>query len=759
VAQLQGIKHAPGKIQKRQIMRIVLLSDGTGNSASAIWRTNVRRMFEAVDLTGSAQCAFYDDGVGSSSFKPFALLAGAVGYGLKRNVIDLYKSVCRSYTGPADEIFGFGFSRGAFTIRVLTGLILNQGLVRTSSESELDRRAVQAYRAYRAEKFHSIHRIETIFRWLRDWLTRNDYLTATKPNNLKVTKVRFLGLWDTVAAYGLPVDEMTRGVSQWLWPLELPDRCLHPDVERACHALSLDDERTTFHPVLWDESAGQWSAPRDAQGNGFTKDERITQVWFVGVHGNVGGGYPDDTLAHIPLCWIMQEAQACGLLFKSKPLNALAGAEAIRDKDGRLYDSRSGLGGYYRYGPRKVYDFCHMRLSRRPADKVEIGLPKIHETVLRRIYNRPHAYAQIGLPLSYEVVTDSNEILAPANNRYEDPAEATARAANQERVWNLVWWRRIVYFFTVFTSLYIAIYPIAKPPDRALQYSTPLRPVSDLIGIIGSFLPGMFDVWVKAFQREPARFLTSLLVLGAFMILGSRLRRRINDEMLTIWRSKPAGRLPSDPVYKLRTHKWYTAAHWALKRHILPFVFAVLIAYLAWAYAARVLVTFLDAGGYFCRPSESTAVLGSQAAVARFDTAAICTGSGIVLEEGKRYRITIRQLGEWRDSDIPTNLGGIHVMDQPRSTRLLLIAALPMKRTMIRPWFLPIARIGSTGNDEEFLDANVEVSTSTHQEIIRARKDGELFFYVNDAILGVPGYWDYFYKNNRGQAEVTIQKL
>ena len=98
-------------------------------------------------------------------------------------------------------------------------------------------------------------------------------------------------------------------------------------------------------------------------------------------------------------------------------------------------------------------------------------------------------------------------------------------------------------------------------------------------------------------------------------------------------------------------------------------------------------------------------------------------------------------------------------MDQPRSTRLLLIAALPMKRTMIRPWFLPIARIGSTGNDEEFLDANVEVSTSTHQEIIRARKDGELFFYVNDAILGVPGYWDYFYKNNRGQAEVTIQKL
>ena len=76
---------------------IVLLSDGTGNSAAKVWRTNVWRIFEALDLSGSDQVAFYDDGVGTSSFKPLAILGGAFGFGLKRNVVDIYKFVCRNY--------------------------------------------------------------------------------------------------------------------------------------------------------------------------------------------------------------------------------------------------------------------------------------------------------------------------------------------------------------------------------------------------------------------------------------------------------------------------------------------------------------------------------------------------------------------------------------------------------------------------------------------------------------------------------------
>src|ERR1700688_4285201 len=139
-----GSRRGEGSFMSRNI---VLLSDGTGNSAAKVWRTNVWRTFEALDLSGNDQAAFYDAGVGTSSckrgafggarppsFKPWAILGGAFGFGLKPNVIDIYKFVCRNYKDENDDIYGFGFSRGAFTIRVVIGLILNQGLVSAQSE-------------------------------------------------------------------------------------------------------------------------------------------------------------------------------------------------------------------------------------------------------------------------------------------------------------------------------------------------------------------------------------------------------------------------------------------------------------------------------------------------------------------------------------------------------------------------------------------------------------------------------------------------
>src|SRR5580704_4316841 len=128
---------------------IILLSDGTGNAAGKVWRTNVWRIFQALELKGSDQIAIYDDGVGTSSFKPLAILGGAFGWGLKRNVLDLYKFLCRNYESPDDKIFAFGFSRGAFTIRVLIGLVLQQGLVTYRSERELNQKIRAAYRAHR----------------------------------------------------------------------------------------------------------------------------------------------------------------------------------------------------------------------------------------------------------------------------------------------------------------------------------------------------------------------------------------------------------------------------------------------------------------------------------------------------------------------------------------------------------------------------------------------------------------------------------
>jgi uncharacterized protein (DUF2235 family) len=312
---------------------IVLLSDGTGNSAAKVWRTNVWRVFESIDLSNSEHVAYYDDGVGTSSFKPFAILGGAFGYGLKRNIIDLYKFACRNHRNPEDEIFAFGFSRGAFTIRVVIGLILEQGIIRAHSEAELDRKARAAYRDFRRRNFHTIWRFpEAVLRALRDAIIRTDY---SKDKNFHSAKIRFLGLWDTVAAYGMPIEEMTRGISQWLFPLLLPRCDLDPRVVRACHALSIDDERTTFHPVLWDERNEKPLTP-GADGKCHLIDERISQVWFAGVHSNVGGGYPDDSLAQIPLVWIMNEAQRAGLPFKSVPAaspQTIEHPETAQDKE------------------------------------------------------------------------------------------------------------------------------------------------------------------------------------------------------------------------------------------------------------------------------------------------------------------------------------------------------------------------------------------------------------------------------------------
>lgn len=127
---------------------IVLFSDGTGNSAAKLNKTNVWRVYQALDLSMPSslpQVALYDDGVGTSGFRPLALLGGAFGYGLKRNVLDLYKFLCRNYQ-PGDRIYAFGFSRGAFTIHVLMSFVLRIGLIKYEGEAHLSRHAEDAYR-------------------------------------------------------------------------------------------------------------------------------------------------------------------------------------------------------------------------------------------------------------------------------------------------------------------------------------------------------------------------------------------------------------------------------------------------------------------------------------------------------------------------------------------------------------------------------------------------------------------------------------
>jgi uncharacterized protein (DUF2235 family) len=755
--------------------RIILLSDGTGNSAAKVWRTNVRRTFEALDLSGSDQVAFYDDGVGTSSFKPWALLGGAFGFGLKRNVIDIYKFACRNYRDDSDDIYGFGFSRGAFTIRVVMGLILNQGLVSADNESELDKKAIAAYRKYRSERYHTMWpwHPEDWYRAIRDVLLPISY---DKRDNREVKRIRFIGVWDTVAAYGLPMDEMTRGVSRWIVPLELPTHTLNRErVTRACQALSLDEERTTFHPELWDEKIVPPSQ-FDPGSKRHIADEQLSQVWFAGVHSNVGGGYPDDALAYIPLVWMLTEAQRCGLKFKSDHGNppadpdAFKNAVSMRDKDGRIYDPRAGLGGYYRYGPRKLVQLCNYRYSKKEDDEVAIERPKIHESVFKRIRNDAHAYAPIGLPPVYDVVTDNGDIVSPDQYGFETNDQAKQRADAQEHVWNEVWKRRIVYFATVGATVWLLAFPLISGAQRADEFHSPVRWISDFIRFVGSFLPGFVSTWVDGYARAPVSFVLLSVVVAFFIIWGMKIAARISDRMGAIWRKNPSApsSLPDDGIYRLRSSPLYIWFHEGLKRRWAPALFALLFIYLGVSLVSHLLYNIQDVAGFTCKESGNATGLArsrpppdarpAESRKVAFNTSDLCKPTGIILEgNGAKYHVEVESTAAWSDGGFPVPVGGFSANDPPVwYHRILLGLGVPLRRELTQDWFRIVLRYGRVGGEEVFLDPDPD--DYKIQANIKPTREGELFVFVNDAVIGIPGLYNFFYRDNRGSAQLTVTR-
>ncbi len=748
---VDGVDHA------RKTKRIILLSDGTGNSAAKVWRTNVWRLYQALDLSNSRQVALYDDGVGTSTFKPLAILGGAFGWGLKRNVLDLYRFACRNWQDGA-EIYAFGFSRGAFTIRVLMGLIARQGLAPVTSEEELQRDAAAAYREYRRRYTTVLAPLVELLRVLRNllldgwnWLFRRPRYDPK--NNRDVPSIEFIGLWDTVAAYGAPIEEMTRGVSLWLWPLSLPDRKLSAKVKRARHALALDDERTTFFPVLWTEKD---EPPMAAN----IRDERIGQVWFTGVHSNVGGGYPDDALAQVSLHWMMTEAEKAGLEFKK---GAIEEARLASDEDGRLYDSRYGMGAYYRYCPRKLAELTHEQFSSAPHDEVEIAVPKIHESMFKRLRRGARGYAPVGLPAEYAVVTAAGDILRGKDNPYETPAQAAARVRLQERVWNLVWGRRVTYFGTVVASAYLVLLPWIHGSESgpASEWSFLAWPIRTA----GSLAPAAAHDWIEGFAVNPGTFALWGSIVVGLMVAGKRLEGRISDHMRSLWLAAPVeARPPADGLYRLRTHPLYRGIFRVGKRYVLPTILAALIVLLVAAVVSQTAAVITASLGLACPRSGPLDPVTTAAPVVRegFRTSASCWATGVRLRGGLNYRITIEPQEPWSDGPIAVDdLRGFGTPVSP------MVLGLPFRRWLSQPWFRPIARIGWKGTDEYALlprpsaTPGEDDSAAVRRLVsnVRARTTGELFLYVNDAVVELPGLRSRFYRNNAGTARVTVELL
>jgi uncharacterized protein (DUF2235 family) len=803
---------------------IVLLSDGTGNSSAKLFTTNVWRLYQALDVSDpKRQVAHYDNGVGTSSFKPLAILGGVFGFGLKRNVLDLYRFLCRNYKKD-DRIFGFGFSRGSFTIRVLAGLVARQGLVPyDGNEAHLARDARVAYRAYR-KRFNVTIGLVVPLRWTRDRLLRMfgtpefDPKKQTHPD-----AIHFLGVWDTVAAYGGPIEEVTRGIDYWLWPLSMPDRFMSARIRRACHALALDDERNAFWPLLWDERyvsgpqgrlqpmAAQWSPPTSPNLPDIDR-QRLSQVWFTGMHSDVGGGYAQDGLSYAALRWMVDRAIVYDLLIKPTERARLT---LLANELDKLNDSRHGLAGYYRYKPRKLADLyaaepykptigrdlAHVArtikraMARGTANDRESELrkvddrpsPIIHESVFERIKAGTEGYSPIVLPGAYRVTTKAGDIRSGV---YEQPTQAATRANQQERTWNWVWARRVAYFATVFASLFLVALPLIEKFRPGLGPASPFEWLIPVVAALAHFLPGLVTPWIAAFKNSPERLAMGGVLVAALLLVSGSLQGRIGDVMRGIWQESlnappsrgPVSAEPDDVLYRVRTASVYRGFFYALTHWVLPTIFAFIIL-LSMLYGGSVLVSraffaAASASGFVCRGSGGGGAPMEAARTVTFETKDLCGATGLAVRKGSEYRVTLRITDAWEDghdsrASDPRKAKGIETgpngFGQDKAI-WTMAPGIPFRRLAWSNWFQTVVRVGSRGFEEHvpvFAATDGSVGGCGNGRIgqsctatFTARSDGDVFIFVNDAVFGVPGLFDRFYRtNNRGKAEVTFEPI
>ena len=351
---------------------IVVLSDGTGQEGGEKNNTNIYKIFNLLEDRTKRQVVFYDPGLGTDWHK---LTGNAFGTGISENILQCYRFIFDNYEA-GDKIYLFGFSRGAATVRSLSGFIHHFGIL-PQSRPELIKKAYKIYEDMNGKDFASGPEGAT---------------TQTSPAEAFVAKhhtmwtnIEFMGCFDTVAALGMSqfaaIDSFIDKIPAFKHKFH--NYKLSSSVIRAYHALAIDDERKTFHPLFW---TGQ-------DENKSLAGRRATQVWFCGMHTDVGGGYENDKLSglsNIPLVWMLEKATKYGLLLyvpndapDQIPLyvpNKTPKEILIpEDADGIMHNSREGgLNHLYRQEIRHWND--------------EIGIPWVHQSVLDRANNPANNY-------------------------------------------------------------------------------------------------------------------------------------------------------------------------------------------------------------------------------------------------------------------------------------------------------------------------------------------------------------------------------
>ena len=328
--------------------RLIVCCDGTWNSRNTGRPTNVEKIAQAIaprGADGTAQVVFYDQGVGTS-FGLERWLGGALGIGLSKNIEDAYRFLVDNYA-EGDEIFFFGFSRGAYTARSTVGLIRKCDLL-TKRNSH---RFAEAYSIYRERKGGADTALAVAF--------RERFSTPVR--------VRFLGVWDTVGALGVPGHLggtlLGRAINR---SAEFHDVKISSKVVGAAYqALAIDEERAAFEPAIW------WRE--------HTPGQALEQAWFPGWHSDVGGGSvsreqarQQGALSDIALDWMVGKARTHELAFDDGYLRAAVHPDPLAP----LHPQRRGIFRLTRRSAR--------RLLRLPDD------PALRALIERRRRESPH---------------------------------------------------------------------------------------------------------------------------------------------------------------------------------------------------------------------------------------------------------------------------------------------------------------------------------------------------------------------------------
>lgn len=356
---------------------IVICCDGTANEFAPD-TTNVVKLFYTLNADPQLQVAYYHPGLGTmepaGALTPVArkftkVLGMAVGYGLSEDISRAYSFLMERYE-DGDKVFFFGFSRGAYTVRAVCSLLHMYGLIRPGNES-LAPYAIRMMLAINRARNDKTKQNEAKQRYFD--LAANFRATMAR----SPCKPWFVGVWDTVASVGW-IDN----------PLKLPYVANNPDIEIGRHAVSIDEHRAFFRSHLWrlpDDPASD-HGPRD-----------LKQVWFAGVHCDVGGGYPEPQsgLAKIALDWMLKEAKKAGLAVdpakEAEVLGRTGSSKYVApDPDGMAHESLTGAWNIAEFVPKKHYDWSTGKWSRRMNLYRPRTLPPnslVHDSVYLRAGN------------------------------------------------------------------------------------------------------------------------------------------------------------------------------------------------------------------------------------------------------------------------------------------------------------------------------------------------------------------------------------